>query len=138
MFGLQHILDDGIKLSVEAYYKNFRNIVVSEQFVYSAVDTFRSNRNLAIGKRTSYGLEFFLQKKQVTNYYGTVSVTLSKTVDSDPRIPQQVSTYPSAYDYPVIANIVAGAVEKGIRSWLNEAPFFIRYPLAPAQIASNI
>ena len=129
VFGLQHILDDGIKLSVEAYYKNFRNIVVSEQFVYSAVDTFRSNRNLAIGKRTSYGLEFFLQKKQVTNYYGTVSVTLSKTVDSDPRIPQQVSTYPSAYDYPVIANIVAGAVVKGIRSWLNEAPFFIRYPL---------
>jgi hypothetical protein len=129
VLGLQHILDEGVKLSVEAYYKHFQNIVVSEQFVYSAIDTFRSDRNLAIGERESYGVEFFLQKKQVTNYYGTISVSLSKTEDVDPRNPKLVDRYPSEYDYPVILNFVGGKIVKGVRSWLNDQPFFIKYPL---------
>jgi hypothetical protein len=128
VLGLQHILGDGIKLSVETYYKRFQNIAVSEEFVYSAIDTFRSDRNLAIGQRESYGMEFFLQKKQVTNYYGTLSVTLSKTDELDPRIPKQVNRYPSEYDYPVIFSLVAGKVVKGLRSWLDDQPFFIKYP----------
>lgn len=125
---MQHILGDGIKMSLEAYYKRFQNIAVSEQFVYSAIDTFRSDHVLAIGERRSYGIEVFLQKKQVTNYYGTISVTLSKTEDFDPRIPKRVDSYPSQYDYPVIVNLVGGSVVKGFRSWLNDAPFFLRYP----------
>jgi hypothetical protein len=128
VLGLQHILDEGIKLSVEAYYKRFRNIAVEEQFVYSAIDTFRSDRNLAVGRRESYGIEFFLQKKQVTNYYGTISVTLSKTQDFDPRVPKLIDRYPSQYDYPVIVNVVAGKIAKGVRSWLDKTPFFIKYP----------
>jgi len=128
VFSLQHILDDGIKLSVEAYYKRFRNTVVREQFVYSALDTFRSDRNLAIGERTSYGLELFLQKKQVTDFYGTLSLSLSKTEDLDPRSPRLVERYPSQYDYPVIVNAVAGFIAKGARSWLDNTPFFIKYP----------
>lgn len=138
VLSLQHILDDGIKLSVEAYYKRFRNIVVGEQFVNSAIDTFRSDRNLAIGERTSYGLEFFVQKKQVSNYYGTVSVSLSRTEDADPRIPKQADTYPSQYDYPVIVNTVAGLIVKDARSWLNAAPFFIKYPLYVLPISDEM
>ncbi|MCX6143618.1 MAG: TonB-dependent receptor, partial [Ignavibacteriales bacterium] len=129
VLSLQHILDDGIKLSVEGYYKKFRNVVVSEEFVYSAIDTFRSDRYLAIGERRSYGVEFFLQKKQVENYYGTVSISYSKTEDFDPRIPKQTDTYPSQYDYPVIVSTVGGLIVKETRSWLNELPFFIKYPL---------
>ncbi len=128
VLGLQHIMDDGIKLSVEAYYKKFSNLCVSEQFIYSAIDTFWSDKNLAIGERTSYGLEFFLQKKQATNYYGTVSISLSQTEETDPRIPPEVKTYHSQYDYPVIINLVGGKISKGARSWLNEQPFFIKYP----------
>ena len=128
VLGLQHILDDGIKLSVETYYKRFKNIVVSQQFVYSADETFRSDTNLAIGQRESYGIEFFLQKKQVTNYYGTISVTLSKTEDFDPRIPKLVNRYQSEFDYPVIINVVAGKIAKGVRSWFDDQPFFIKYP----------
>ncbi len=128
VLGLQHIMDDGIKLSIEAYYKKFKNIAVEQNFVYSAIDTFWSDRNLAIGQRTSFGVEFLLQKKQVTNYYGTVSISLSKTEEVDPRIPQIVSTYPSQYDYPVIINLVGGKIVKGVRSWFDEQPFFIKYP----------
>ncbi|MGD0037718.1 MAG: TonB-dependent receptor [Bacteroidota bacterium] len=138
VLGLQHILDEGVKLSVETYYKHFQNIVVSEQFVYSAIDTFRSDRNLAIGERESYGVEFFLQKKQVTNYYGTISVSLSKTEDVDPRNPKLVDRYPSEYDYPVILNFVGGKIVKGVRSWLNDQPFFIKYPLYILPLSDEI
>ena len=129
VLSFQHILDDGIKLSLEAYYKRFRNAVVGEQFIYSSIDTFRSDRNLGIGQRRSYGVELFIQKKQVTSYYGTLSISLSKTEEFDPRIPKQVETYPSQYDYPVIINAVSGLVVKEARSWLNSTPFFIKYPL---------
>ncbi|HVN47426.1 MAG TPA: TonB-dependent receptor [Bacteroidota bacterium] len=128
VLGLQHIMDEGIKLSLEAYYKKFSNLSVSEQFIYSAIDTFWSDKNLAIGKKTSYGIEFFLQKKQVTNYYGTVSISLSQTMETDPRIPPLVGTYRSQYDYPVIVNLVGGKIAKGARSWLNDQTFFIKYP----------
>jgi len=90
VLGLQHILDEGVKMSVEAYYKKFSNISVEEEYVYSLVDTIWSDKNLAVGKRKSYGIEFLLQKKQVTNYYGTVSVSLSKTTEEDPRIGKRV------------------------------------------------
>ena len=129
VFGIQHIMDDGIKLSLETYYKRFKNIGESENFIHSFLDsTFWSDQNLAIGRRTSYGLEFLLQKKQVTNYYGTISVSLSKTTDDDPRLGKDGSTYPSQYDYPVIINLVGGKIVKGVRSWFDDQPFFIKYP----------
>ncbi|RPI07034.1 MAG: TonB-dependent receptor [Ignavibacteriae bacterium] len=128
VLGLQHILDDGVKMSLETYYKKFSQIPIEEQYIHSLVDTLWTDRQLAVGRRTSYGLEFLLQKKQVTNYYGTISVSLSKTLDEDPRIGKEGRTYPSQYDYPVIVNLVGGKVVKGIRSWLDEQPFFIKYP----------
>lgn len=128
VFSVQHFLDDGVKLSVEAYYKKFSGISVGQEYVHSTIDTVWSDVNLAIGRRQSYGLEFLLQKKQVTNYYGTISVSLSKTTDDDPRIGKEGNTYPSQYDYPVIINLVGGKIVKGVRSWFNDQPFFIKYP----------
>ena len=129
VLGLQHIIEEGIKLSVETYYKKFSNIAVSEEYIHSLIDTNWSDKNLAVGTRYSYGLEFLLQKKQVTNYYGTISISLSKTADDDPRIGMVGKTYPSQYDYPVIINLVGGKIVKGARSWLNTQSFFIKYPL---------
>ena len=128
VLGFEHILDRGLKLSIEAYYKKYRRLAVSEDFIYSAVDTFWSDRNLSVGERTAYGLEFFLEQKQVEDYFGTLSVSLSKSREGDPRIPQIRKDYPSEYDYPVILTALAGKVVKGVRSWLNETPFFIKYP----------
>jgi hypothetical protein len=128
VLGLQHILDEGVKLSAEGYYKKFSNIAVGEEYVYSLVDTMWSDKLLPIGKRESYGIEFLLQKKQVTNYYGTISVSLSKTTEEDPRVGKKDQTYPSSYDYPVIVTLVGGKVVKGVRSWLDKTPFVIKYP----------
>ncbi len=128
VLGFQHILDEGVKMSVEAYYKKFSQISFGEEYIRSLVDTVWSDKNLAIGNRDSYGVEFLLQKKQVTNYYGTISVSLSKTTQEDPRIGREGQAYPSEYDYPGIINLVGGKVVKGVRSWFNDQPFFIKYP----------
>ncbi len=128
VLGLQHILDDGVKMSFETYYKKFSNILVEKQFIYSLVDSLWRDSLMAVGHRHSYGIEFLLQKKQVTNYYGTISISLSKTLEDDPRIGKEGSTYPSQFDYPVIVNLVGGKIVKGTRSWLNDQPFYIKYP----------
>jgi hypothetical protein len=128
VLSVQHYLDEGVKLSIEGYYKKFSGISVEKEFVHSLIDTLWTDVNLAIGQRQSYGLEFLLQKKQVTSYYGTISVSLSKTTEEDPRIGSKGNTYPSQYDYPVIVNVVAGTIVKGIRSWFNDQLFFIKYP----------
>lgn len=128
VFSLEHFMDEGLKLSLEAYYKDYSHVVVSEGFVYSADPTYWSDRNLAIGKRRSYGLEFFVEQKQVHDFFGTLSVSLSDTKDSDPRIPPKTDWYPSEFDYPVIVSALAGHVARGVRDWLDDAPFFIKYP----------
>ncbi|MGA9121517.1 MAG: TonB-dependent receptor [Bacteroidota bacterium] len=128
VLGVSHILDVGLKGSIEAYYKRYSRVAVEESFVYSADPTFWSDRYLTVGRRTSYGVELFLEQKQVSSYYGTVSLSLSRSFMEDPRIPQVTSRFPAEYDYPVILTLVGGKVVKGIRDWLNGTPFFIRYP----------
>ncbi len=126
--GIEYILDQGLKLSLEGYYKSYDNLPVNEQFVYYADPTFRSDRIFTIGKRKSYGIELFIQQKQVKDYYGTLSYSYSATKEQDPRIPQRVGWYPFAYDYPHIFTLVLGKVIKGARAALDDMPFFIKYP----------
>jgi len=128
VLGFEHILDQGLRFTVEAYYKKYSNVVVSEDFVYAAIDTFWSDRSLPIGERRSYGLELFLEQKQVRDYFGTLSVSLSKTQDTDMRVPPLVERYPSDFDYTLITTLVAGHVLRGARDWLDQTPFFIKYP----------
>lgn len=126
--GLEHILGEGLKLNAEIYYKRYRQTPISEEFIYQADETLRSERYLAIGERRAYGLEFFLEQKQVKDFYGTISLSLSQSEEKDPRIPRRVTWYPSEYDYPVIATIIAGKVVRGTHQWLQKTPFFVKYP----------
>ncbi|MBI5022226.1 MAG: TonB-dependent receptor [Ignavibacteriales bacterium] len=128
VLGYEHIFDHGLKASIETYFKSYKKAGVSEDFIYSAIDTFWSDKMLAIGERYAYGLEFFLEQKQVEEYFGTLSISLSKTKMKDPRIPKIVDWYSSEYDYPVVITALAGKVVKGVRDWCNNAPFFIKYP----------
>jgi hypothetical protein len=128
VLGLEHILDDGLKFSIETYYKRYSKVAVSEDYIHSADKTFWSDKYLTIGKRKSYGVEFLLDKKQVKDFFGTISFSLSQTKDADPRIPQRVNWYPSDYDYPVILTVVGGHVVRGIRDWLNDLPSLLKYP----------
>ncbi len=132
--GVEHILDDGLKGSVEAYYKKYNQLPVNEEFIYSANKAFRSDKLMSVGRRTAKGIDFFLQQKQVTDFYGTLSFTYSKTTEEDPRLnltgftPINSGSYPSAYDYPYLFTLVAGKILKDIRKTLNTTPFYIKYP----------
>ncbi|MBP1656233.1 MAG: TonB-dependent receptor plug [Bacteroidetes bacterium] len=128
VLGLDLVLGRGLKMSLEAYAKQYDRVAVSEDFIYSVVDTFWSDRYLTTGERQSYGVEFFLEQKQVEDLFGTVSLSLSRTRERDPRIPPLVDRYASDYDYPVILTLIGGKVVKGVRSWLNDAPFYLKYP----------
>lgn len=128
VLGFEHIIGEGLKLNIETYYKFYNKLAVSEDFVYSSDPTFWSDKMLTIGKRRSYGLEFFLEQKQVSDLFGTLSISLSKSEMKDPRIPKLVEWYNSEYDYPVIVTALGGKVVKGLRNWLNSKPFFIKYP----------
>lgn len=127
VLGLEQVLDDGLKVSLEAYTKRYRAVAVSESFVYSSIDTFWSDRYLTDGRRRSYGVELLVEKKQIRDFFGTLSVSLSKTEDADPRVPALTSWYPSDYDYPVIVTAVGGQVVRGIRDRLNELPAGLNY-----------
>ena len=129
VLGFEHILDRGLKLSVESYYKKYRDIAVGEDFIYSQIDTFWSDKMLAIGDRYSYGIDFYLEQKQVEDYFGQLSISLSKTMDKDPRIPPLTDWYSSDYDYPFIVTAIAGKVVKSFRDWIDDEPFYIKYPL---------
>jgi hypothetical protein len=128
VIGLQHIMGPGLKLSLEAYYKNYSRIGVSEDFIHAAVDTFWSDRYLAVGKRYAYGIELFVEQKQVEDLFGTLSLSLSKTREKDPRFPPRADWLVSDYDYPLILTVLGGKVVKGGRDWLDGTPFFVKYP----------
>jgi len=128
VLGADQILGRGLRLRLETYYKKYTQTAVSEQFLYPPGDTLWSDRWLTIGQRTSYGLELLLEQKQVEDYFGTLSLSLSRSREKDPRAFAPSSTYPSDYDYPVILTLISGTVLRGVKDWLNDAPFFLKFP----------
>jgi hypothetical protein len=129
VFGVEHILDEGLKASVEFYRKEYSQLPVSERFQYSTSNRlFRSDKYFNVGERTSSGLEVFIQQKQVSDLYATLSYSYSKTEDRDPRLPPQSATYPSQYDYPHIFTLAVGKIVKDVRSDADKLPLWLRIP----------
>jgi hypothetical protein len=132
--GIEHIFGEGLKGTLEAYFKQYDKLPVEEQFINSADRTFRSDKRLSVGKRRSSGIEIFLQQKQVEGLYYTFSLSYSSTVTTDPRLNLQgfpavnAGEYPSEYDYPLLMTAVMGTVVKNVRTMLDEMPFYVKYP----------
>ncbi len=128
ILGFEKTLKPGLRVSAEAYVKDYHKVAVSENHINQADTTFWSDRLLTEGRRLAYGIEFFLEQKQVKDFFGTLSVSLSKTRVKDPRIPRVTDWYTSGFDYPLIISAQGGHVINGFRKWLDRTPFFIKYP----------
>lgn len=134
VIGMEHILDEGLKATLEAYYKTYDDLPFTEEFIRSADITFRSDKKESVGKRTSRGIELFIQQKQVEDLYGTISLSYSKTTTDDPRLdlpgfaPVNQGEYPADYDFPFLVTLVGGKVVHDVRASLDEMPFYIKYP----------
>ncbi|NUN70544.1 MAG: TonB-dependent receptor [Bacteroidetes bacterium] len=132
--GIEHLMGDGLKGTLEVYAKSYDRIPVTEEFIRSADPTFRSDLRRSVGERTSQGIELFIQQKQVENFYGTLSLSYSRTVTKDPRLdlpgfaPVNQGEYPSDYDFPFLMTLVGGQVVHDVRSWLDAAPAYLKYP----------
>ena len=128
VFGVEHLFGDGLKASVEVYSKQYDKLPISEEFVHFDEKTYRSDKLLNIGEGYARGVEFFLQKKLVDDYYGTFSYSFSTSRTKDPRINRTSEYYDSPYDYPHILTMVFGKLVKDARAWFDAAPWWIRYP----------
>ncbi|MBU0473670.1 MAG: TonB-dependent receptor [Bacteroidetes bacterium] len=127
ILGVEHILDDGLKLTVEGFYKKYNNIPVSENFVHQSDPTFRSEKQLNVGKQNVYGIDFMLQQKLVKDLYGTLSFSRTWTEVEDPRIDMEGKSYVSDYDFPYVLNIIIGKRFSDARKTLDKLPAILKY-----------
>lgn len=127
IFGVDHILDEGLKLTVEGFYKKYSDMPVSENFIYQSDPTYRSEKRLSIGKQNVYGIDFMLQQKLVKDLYGTISFSRNWTEVEDSRIGMEGNTFFSDYDFPYVFNIIIGKRFKDARKSLNKLPAVLKY-----------
>jgi len=99
-----------------------------EEFIHFYDRAFRSEKILNVGKQDVYGIDFLLQQKLVKDIYGTVSFSRMWTKYYDPRIGKEGGTFPSDNDFPYVLTVIAGKRFTGLRTELNQMPFYIRYP----------
>lgn len=127
VLGFDHILDDGLKLTIEGYNKNFSKLPMQESFIFSNDRTFQSEKRFTIGKQTTYGLDFLLQQKLVKDYYGTISFSRMWSETDDPRVGREGKKFVSGYDYPYITSIIIGKRFHDLRKALDNTNFVIKY-----------
>jgi hypothetical protein len=128
VIGIEQILDDGLKLTVECYHKKYEDIPVSEEFIHFYERTFRSQKNINIGKQTSYGIDVLLQQKLVKDIYGTLAYSRMWSKYKDPRIGKEGQEYPSEYEFPHVLTLIIGKRFANLRDKLDKMPFYIKYP----------
>ncbi len=106
VIGLSHLPREATKISIEAYYKKYNSLLVSEQWLEreSGNSSFLSDRLLTSGEKESWGLELFMQQKLMTHWYGIFSLSVGQSRFSDPVH----DDFPSDYDFPIVASTVLG------------------------------
>ncbi|TKC09415.1 TonB-dependent receptor [Pedobacter frigoris] len=79
--GIEYLPNDGLRFTVEGFYKNYNNVPVSVRTGISLTNLgndFNVLGNEAVttnGKGNTYGLEFFAQKKLTDRFFGIFSYT---------------------------------------------------------------
>lgn len=126
--GFEHIIDDGLKVNLESYYKKYSQLPVREDFVHFNDKTFRSDRYLNIGEQKVYGIDLQVQQKLVTDLYGTLSFSRMWTECNDPRIGKEGEKIVSEYDFPYTFTAVVGKRFKDLGDKSKDWPFYLRYP----------
>ena len=110
--GLTYILGPTVRLTVEAYQKDYKDYPVSVQFpsfsLASAGDTFDVTEILmpytSAGRGRSQGVEFFIEKKFRGRWFAQTNLSISSTKHSG----LDGIRRPGTYDYPVVLNAVVG------------------------------
>ncbi len=128
VLGVEYLPASGLKIDVEGYYKRYSRLPISEDFVHFFDRTYRSERILNIGRQDVQGIDVFVQQKLVKDIYGTIAFSRMWSKYYDPRLGMEGKTFTSPFDFPYVATVITGKRFSGLRSSLNELPFYVRYP----------
>jgi hypothetical protein len=86
--GVEFLPDDGLRITVEGFYKRYNNVAVSARDGISLANLgtdFTALGNEAVntnGKGKAYGIEFFAQKKLTNKFFGILSYTFYRSLYS--------------------------------------------------------
>ena len=128
VIGLDQILSEGLKLTLEMYSKKYFDIPVSEDFIHFNDRTFRSVKYLNIGRKYCYGIDLLIQQKLVKDIFGTLAYSRMWSKYDDPRIGMEGNLYPSEYEYPNVFTLIFGKRFANLRDKLDKSAFYIKYP----------
>lgn len=108
--GVEYLPNDGLRFTVEGFYKNYNNVPVSVRNGISLANLgadFNVLGNEAVitnGKGNTYGIEFFAQKKLTNKFFGIVSYTYYKSEYSGANN----VLIPSSWDNEHLLSLTAG------------------------------
>jgi len=128
VLGAEYILDEGLKMNIECYYKKYYDIPVSLEFIDFNNKTLRTDKSLNTGEYYAKGIDFLLQQKLVNDIYGTLSFSYMKSKVSDPRVGRAEHEYTADYEFPYILSFIIGKRFTGLRNKLNDMPAYLKYP----------
>ncbi len=86
--GFEFLPNDGLRITVEGFYKQYNNVAVSARDGISLANLgtdFTALGNEAVntnGKGKAYGIEFFAQKKLTNKFFGILSYTFYRSLYS--------------------------------------------------------
>ena len=104
--GMDFLPREDVRMTIEVFNKTFSNMPIQEVLAdTSGRDSLAGFANLGAGR--SRGIEFFLQKKFSSNWYGTFSYSHSIAEGLDTRYEDE-TYYPWDYDYRDVVSLVAG------------------------------
>lgn len=108
--GVEYLPNDGLRFTVEGFYKKYNNVPVSVRNGISLANLgadFNVLGNEAVitnGKGNTYGIEFFAQKKLTNKFFGIVSYTYYKSEYSGANN----VLIPSSWDNEHLLSLTAG------------------------------
>ena len=110
--GLAYQANNSLRLTMELYQKDYRDYPVSIDYpafsLANAGDTFAVRDLLfplvSAGRGRARGIEFFIEKKFTTKWFGQSNLSFSRTRHAG----RDGIERPGSFDYPVIFNAVGG------------------------------
>ncbi|MFH1853156.1 MAG: TonB-dependent receptor [Candidatus Neomarinimicrobiota bacterium] len=136
--GVEHLFANDIRLTMEIYHKQYRNMPVFVSDTTSDV-TDGGRELISIGEGYSKGFEFLLQKKLAEQFWGTVSYSHYIAQGRDPRYQDRRKYYNWSYDYRDVLTLSGGyKIEFHKKTWFRELKeqkwwsFVAWLPVAPA------
>lgn len=108
--GLEYLPREDVRVTLELFEKKFEQLVTAEMIDTTIsgqrVIYFDNGHQVNAGAGRSYGLEFYIQKKLLDNWYGSFSYSKSVAQGIDPR--DGKTYYPWSYDYGDVMTLIGG------------------------------